>query len=369
MEWWEFKGQRDKYLTLGIIAVLSFLSTSDVIADWVNYEYLNEDSFRYGLVIGPPSSDALTGLLFFNIIGTIMYLVEMWNATTLLTNARVAKLPIVFEQGLVLLLEEIPMAAINLNIVTCRMHHVTRKQVTAGVFGFLNVGVRLFLYAWYRECEYFVKVINTFKTTLKIAIYVTVSVFYMVLIVTLGFTWQTPELPYSAVKPGHPVPAWTNQVSIMFLPNIIDEPFGNDSVNIALQHGAISLHHPWLVSDISTIISTQRNKTIVTYDCPHKNTTLSPSECNDGDRLEFSFKYSSPTSEQPFGCIMYGLAILKGRECRSVGEGLHEDWLLLYLKTTYGRTRYGEPAVLVHPPWAKVCTPPIPMYDKSLNVC
>ena len=345
------------------------MSTTDVIADWVNYHYLNYDSFKYGLVIGPPSEEALTGLLLFNILGTILYIVECWNVTTILTNARMAKFPVAFEQGLVLLLEEIPMAAINLNIVTCRMHHVTGKQVTAGVFGMLNVAVRLYVYGWFRECEYFVKAINTFKTTLKIAIYVTVSVFYMVFVVTLGFTWQTPEVSYREVKPGHPVPPWVNGVTIMFLPTSVDVPFGNDSVNVALTHGAISLRHPWLVRDITSIIARHDNHTAVSYRCPPFNASLAPSECQHGDRLEFSFKYLAPRATQPFGSIHYGLAVTNGDKCRPVRKGMKPDWQLLYLKVSFGRTRYGEPAVLVHPAWAKVCTPPIPYFDESLKVC
>ena len=368
MEWWEFHGHRDKVLTLAIISVMVVMSTIDLIVDWVNYHHLTDEDFRFGLVSGPPAAGAINSLLVFNILATLLYFIELWNTTTVLTNARVTRIPIALEQGIVLLLEEIPMAAINLNTVTCRKHYVTQKQVAAGVFGMLNVFVRLYCYGWYRECEYFVKAINTFKTTLKIAIYVTVSVFVMVLLVTLGFSWRQPTMWFVPVRPNLPEPDWIKDVSIMLLPEYPEGPFGNESVTAAIEQQGVSLSHPWLVRDVGSVISHPDNHTTAVFVC-HTNATLLPPECVGNDEIKFSFTYDHPRPTQPFGSIRYNLAQIKGGACAVTHTPLRDDWQLIYLKVRLGNSRYEEAAVMVTYPWQKVCAHPILRHDDTLEIC
>ncbi len=380
MDTFEFHGQRDKYMTLGIMGTMFLTSLLDMILDWVNFTHLCSTDFKYGLVIGPPPDPSMTALLIFNIVGTCFFVAECINTFTILTHGRRTRIPIAYEQIAFILLEEIPLAAINLDIVTCRLHHVSASQVAAGMFGIINSGVRLYAYGWYEEHEYSShKPVHNpnFKKTLKVAVYITVSVLWLVLIVSLAFTWQDPWVKFEKTDGATETvnPNWGEGVSILLL----KVPHGKNvsalDINGTLTKQAVPMTSPWLVKNVADLLradSLQRGGAPV-YPCL-ANASLAPSECIEYHALRFHIEYAPPNQDnKPYGGMRYNIAGLSGDTCTPFHEELYHDlrmeWKLEYLRVKVHSSGPDNTTVSVAPPWPGLCTVPEPEYDATLPVC
>ena len=380
MDTFEFQGQRDKYMTLGIMGAMFLTSLIDMIVDWVNFTHLCSMEFKYGLVIGPPPDPSMTALLIFNIVGTCFFFAECANTFTILTHGRRTKVPIAYEQIAIILLEEIPLAAINLDIVTCRLHHVSNTQVAAGLFGIINCGIRLYAYGWYEEKEYSnLKPVHNpnFKKTLKVAVYITVTVLWIVLIVALAFTWQDPWVNFEETDGSTETvnPSWGEGVSILLL----QVPHGKNvsalDINGTLTKQGVPLTHPWLVKNMADLLKAE-NLGIgasVTYPC-FSNASLAPEECTQYQSLRFHIEYANPNQDnRPYGGMRYNIAGLVEDTCTPFHDELFHDlrmeWKLQYLQVKIVSQGPNNTTVLVSPPWPGICTVPEPEYDATLPVC
>ena len=367
-----FQGQRDKYMTLGMISVLFLTSTLDMMFDWINLSHLQSLEYRHSLVVGPPSHSACTALLMFNIIGVLFYLFECFNAFTILTNNRSMRLPVVWEQGITLILLEIPQAAINLSVVTCRLHHVASSQVVSGIFSIMKVGIRLYLYGWFREKEYGIKETSTFKTTLKIALYVTVSVIWLSLIVTEFFMWQGPWYDFDGlgdVSVGGA--SWIHGVSIILLHRRFWEKPENFTLDPYLDDQKLSYEEPWLVKDIGFILTDPNRETTATYVC-NKNATASPVLCESHEEILFHFRYYLPSFAKPFGSIHYNYAGISASQCTAGRLIIQGEWTMAYLHilaVTHTYDDHTNTTIIGHAPWLGVCSLPTPHFDDKLAVC
>lgn len=374
-----FQGQRDKYMTLGVMGLMFTFSLIDMIVDWANFTHLCSEEFKYGLVIGPPPDPSMTALLLFNIVGTVFFVIESANTFTILTHGRATRIPIAYEQIVVILLEEIPIAAINLDIVTCRLHHVSSTQLAAGLFGIISCGIRLYIYGWYQEKEYTnVKPVHNpnFKMTLKIAVYITVSVLWLILIVSLAFTWQDPWVNFEETDDTTETvnPHWGQGVSILLLNVPHGKNVSAQDINGTLTKQAVPLDKPWLVKNIAELLKSDNleDGAYATYSCL-ANASLSPYECKHYQALRFRMRYAGPTeNNKPYGGVVYNVGGISGDTCTPFHEELFHDlkmeWKLEYLRVRVVHGR-GNTTVVVSPPWSGMCTTPEPKFEPTLPVC
>lgn len=188
-----FLGRYDKLHAYGILSLLLLVSTVDMIVDWVNYAQLSAvDGFEYALVAGPPQTLAIHTLLFFNVCGTLFYVVECVNTLSIMCNRGHTKLAIELEQTLVILLEEIPLAAANLGIVVCRNDSGSAHQMACVLLALLNTALRLYFYNWVKEWRFKMEKTDL-QSTVKSAIYAMTSGFWLMLFATACFTWSHEE--------------------------------------------------------------------------------------------------------------------------------------------------------------------------------
>ena len=113
-----------------MLLVMVTLSTADMLLDWANYFDLRTDVYRYGAVVGAPSNPQLMGMLFFCIMGTSTWVLETGNVLVTFVRKGSPFLPYEYEQVVVCLFEEVPLAIINLHITVCRYQHQTPLQVS-----------------------------------------------------------------------------------------------------------------------------------------------------------------------------------------------------------------------------------------------
>jgi hypothetical protein len=367
---WHFHGQRDKALTVGIMGILLLMTTLDMLFDWVNLSHLQSMEFRHTLVVGPPPHSAVSALLFFNILGTLTFVVECYNTFTILTHARHTRIPIVYEQAAILLIEEIPMASINLSIITCRQHHIMSSQLLAGIFGMLNVASRLYLYGWYREQEYGIKEVSTYKTTFKVAVYVTVSVLFLALMITCVFTWQPPWVQFEGFNaPDGQGAHWLPGVSIILISRPYWEKPQNFSFDPFIEKQGLNPERPWLTENIDFLFKDPKKEIYVQYPCVFNRTV--PHMCDNAQLLQFHFQYFGPSSEKPFGGIHYNFAAHRNdAKCVPSDRNLHGNWTLTYLKIRKEWDPYSKNfSTIVHPPWDGTCSLPTPEFDTDLKIC
>lgn len=361
-DWWEFQGQRDKVVTLTLLVTMCLTATFDLLFDWINLSHLESAGLKHGLLVGPPVHSALVAMLMFNIIATMTYIIEIINTFTILTNKRHLRLPVVYEQGIIMLLVELPQAAINLSIVTCRLHYVTNSQVAAGVFSIINSAMRLYVYSYFREREYSVKEVSTYKTTVKIALYVTVSVLWLAIIVTYTFSFQRPWMTFTGVGTPDSVAPWLSAISILYLNEPYNEKSRNYSINEHVTRQGLNPKQPWLLKNLDFIVS--HTEAVARYPC-QQDSVLPPS-CETYDNVKFLFKYYEPTNEQPFGSVYYNFALESRGSCEP--QKPHGNWSLVFAVVRAHMHR-GNLTVMAYDPWWQTCTQPSPGFDDSLDVC
>ena len=369
---WVWHSPRDRQLTLAILGIMLTMSTIDMIADWINFAYMDTVPLMYGLVTGGPSVGALAALLAFNIIGTLLYAMECVNTVTILTNARHTRLPIQYEQAVVLILEEIPLVATNINIVACRLHHVTSMQLFASTCAIVNVAIRLYVYGWFSQCENRWPDKSTYENTVKVATYTSVSMLWLALVLSLGFLLKSPQTGYHHANKYNALqnpPPYLNDVSLFLLfddrpkPGTAPQP---EEVNLHLSIGRQKLDEssPWLVQDIAHIAHAGKQGAHYSYQCP-AGMALKPPACSGASSLKFRFKYLADTDVGYYGMIKYNFAKIdrKTHHCEVVTDKLNVSWHLMYAHCNQAEDEG------LRTPWMRVCNPPVPEYDKSMTVC
>lgn len=90
-------GKHDKVILASLFFCLVCVSLVDLAIDWLNYLDLCDLDLRYGLAIGPPSPSSLFALLFFNIVGSLTFVLELVNSLSLLTNGGHMRLEVTYK--------------------------------------------------------------------------------------------------------------------------------------------------------------------------------------------------------------------------------------------------------------------------------
>ena len=373
----QFTGRYDKMVGYCLLGVLLTLSLCDMGADWGCYTALSGVGPQQALGAGPPPDTALSILLFINIIGTVLFIMEVGNAMTLMANGGHVRLPVEVEQGVVLVLEELPLAAINLAIIICRGDHALPEQATSGLFALINTGTRLYFYGAFKEYKF--KYERTMiRNTLKIAVYVTASALWLMLFFTQVFTWQHVATGNQA-QTGRPITASnvTSGVSLLLMkqPPFRVMPchkFTNKSAEGVLEKEGLHGHAPWLIEDVSQMINSQ-DDVIKDFPCDTKRSLTLQGCREEAEKVRFVFHYDSHV--HPYGRLNYHLASISnnGTKCQPLGA-LADGWALYYVTMTFlnpNMTVGGEEAgdMLVSSAWPHTCRSPIPGYERKLNPC
>lgn len=368
---WVWHSPRDRQLTLAILGIMLGMSTLDMIADWINFAYMDTVPLMYGLVTGGPSVAALAALLAFNIIGTLLYAMECVNTVTILTNARHTRIPIQYEQAVVLILEEIPLVATNINIVACRLHHVCSLQLFASTCAIINVAIRLYVYGWFSQCENRWPDKSTYENTVKVATYTSVSMLWLALVLSLGFLLKAPQTGYhhaTKYNPQNP-PPYLSDVSVFLLfddrpkPGTAPQP---EDVNLHLAIGKQKLdeNSPWLLRDISHVAHAGKVGVKASYKCS-KGASLLPPACKGASALSFRFVYQADTEVGYYGKIKYNFGRIDAdsNQCNLAQDQLNVSWHLMYAYSSQNEDNG------LRTPWMTVCNPPVPEFDKKMTIC
>lgn len=316
------------------------------------------------------------------------------------------------EQIIVLLVEEIPLAAVNLRVVLCRGDFLTAHQTLAGLTGMLSCVCRLFVYGWVKERRFrFDRTLVSW--TLKIAAYISAS-----LLVVVFFALQCFALNKTVSQSTGRLWLDTRSaragVSVFLLsPSaaaIVDERLGrstgeqqhhkaNCSINFAVVRQSLAWDEPWLVRDLGDIARAGDSGLTAYYDCD-PFALESPVECADTTRLLIKFVYHPPATatEQtrlPYGQLRYNVAAGSRRRfhgnassassslqattsssrCQELGAPLAGGWQPLMLEAFVMTSLSGSVSgsrtqdVVVRRPWAGCCERVDVRYNPDMPVC
>ena len=364
---------------------------------------------RFGLVTGHAGNLAVQALFILSISSSMFCGIECVNILSMMTNGGHARIPVEFEQAVVLLCSGIPIGAINLSIVMCRHDDATVFQMIAGVVTILKSALRMYFYGWLKERQFKYER-SMYKWTLKIAIYITASCCWLMLVLIQCFAWH-----HERQGGVHSASTVTGRIHAMDGVSILlvsrhdfdhddqtrhigsyfshDISYCNATCRISFSNDTSdeTQTRPILVANISAIIATAGNGYTVTYGCHSNNAmnnTFFLSQCRNAESLKFTFFYSyQPWKRyhQPFGEIRYNIArFSQNDKCEPLMRDLSEEWELHYFRIfldnrisnitevspTSGFTNSTDcvPAHLEQA-WEQVCFPPVPNFDPLLNVC
>ena len=384
----QFTGKWDKLFAYGLALLLLFFSTLDVIIDWSNYTDLKTDDFQYGLVVGPPKPVALTSIFVFCIIGSILYALEVANVLTLMCNGGHVRIPMEVEQSLVLILEEIPLAAANLGIVMCRYDIITPTQTTTQVTALLSTTMRMYFYGWAKEYQFKYER-STYRVTLKVALYVTASVVWIMLFLVCCFTWNHARLSSAEFATQELKLKLMNGTSVFLIKMPEEDPFGKygkvRNWSLTDMDSVEDVENNWLVRDLDNVIKAAGQKAMRTYSCTKGDPSRKIPICHRHNTKEVKFLFyyrnkSFMTSRSPFGELKYNYAPVKTNgTCVYQTEDLPPDWFLYFLVPDLGgyytdadlfNSTRPPAAIQATTPWGnRTCVIAKPRFDRHLNPC
>ena len=352
---------------IGRMVVMLIFSTVDLILNWVNYLDLRSRSYNYGLVAGPPTESMLMGLFVFNIIGSVFYGMELINCLSMPFNGGKPRLPLEVEQALVLPLESVPLAAINLSVVVCRVRQHTPLQIASCVFTLINVLIRLsYAKVFQQELKYC-------GEGFRMAVGVIVAVFSIVLVILAGLIWGRVNASFSPLpKPGH---RWLQGVSVILLKATYLEHIKTDSYEITslVRRQGLPLNMPWLLKTLDIKTSEEGVGSYTCLNITQKVKSI-PEECAGQKELKFRFRYNHrwrQSQHYPVGLISYNYALInvKDKSCVDANQTLGGDWQVFYFSLYLHARLNWTVGVLATSPWDEPCTVPFPVYDPSIHVC
>ncbi|KAI0218061.1 hypothetical protein LSAT2_030171 [Lamellibrachia satsuma] len=332
----------------------------------------------------------MQALLVFTVIGTIFCLVECINAASLMWNGGHTRLPVELEQGVVLLLEEIPLAACNLSIAACRSGTLTPRQTTAGVLALLSTATRLYVYAYAKRRCFKFEEASTLKATLRAAVYASVTAVWIMLVVINAFTWDHESRVHETDHVTSEMTAQRHHLFggvAIFILRSIKTPKGGDRLKNALLHtSGATVEKNCLVADIEQLVG---NDSVYTrhYTCPPavEQWPWQPPQCRIATRLRFVFSYARRhrhRTMEPFGEIAFNVAMMTN-DISDVSSPIRctpltdhqDDWTLHYVNATLIRDSPRSEIstmVMMHDhlkPWQRTCVTPTLIFDPHLPVC
>ena len=352
-----------------ILMILMFaFSTIDVALDWLNYKNLTSKEYSYGLVSGPPSQIQLQALLIFCIIGTVLYVVEIVNMLSMLRNNGYPIFPVLWELGLVMLIEEIPLCAINLAVVLCRFHQNTPLQIASSVFGILNIVIRFLAFDTKEAKERGIKSITT-------VLFVCLFLEWMAILVLSGLVWGHGYSQYKRDKIPKPGKEWLSGVSLALIKDFNQDEFSKHNLDITtiIHDQGLSLENPFLIGNLREIGNLVQTGFSAFYPC-NLSAKYLPDECENtpGTRIIFRFRYmvNPPSTTTPLGDVSYRYATLyPNYKCVPATEQMKNGWMLHYMNASFKTIERRTVGVEVTKPWHGACTVVHPIFDTSIDIC
>ena len=380
----EFRGRHDKLFAYSFLLILIFFSILDRAIDWDNYSNLCNSEYQYSLATGHIQQSAKDGLLSFAIIGLFCCALETLNALTLLCCQGHVLVPIEIEQGVILLLEQIPQAIINLAVTICRNNFVTSLQAWQCFWGLVNTSLRLYAYGYAKE-RIFPLERSGLAQTRRIATYITTTFLWLFLVFNNIFLWRHAHLGH---RQFHRISSAYDQL---------------DGVSIALERTATHTGHemnattayqilqkfqqstdlPYLIENIADIARASNKSTTALYTCRKPFAVFEPEPCasNDVKSLKFVFKHVMDVHNLdmlPAGALHYNYALVQNRgtnaaevQClvQNSDDSLH-DWRLVFYRFELMQVPYINQKLLqAHRAWEHVCVIPKLKYDARIKVC
>ena len=359
---------------IGRALVMILFSGVNLALCWFNYLDLDSPTYRYGLVVGPPTPTMLMGLFIFTVVASVVCGVEVLNAISVPFSGGKPRLPLEIEQCLALAAGSVPLAAINLSIVVCRMRNHTPLQIACCVFLVLNLLVRM-IYAFTFEQEY-----KSCGGGFKMCAQVMVFILGLIVLVLAGLIWGRVNASFKTVPSAGT--NWLRGVSIMLLqaPELEGRTVTEMDLTHLVRGHNLPKNKPWLVKDLIDVAEARESGedgVWTVYSCRASSPELlRPEECEDVDELKFHFRFNDDwqwSHGRPLGVISFNYAQVSrigGLElCLQANQTLTGAWRLFYLAVKLQPRTNWTVAVLVTSPWKDACTMPYPLYDPSIPVC
>ena len=315
-------------------------------------------------------------------------LLECINAASLMWNGGHTRLPIEVEQCVVLLLEEIPLAACNVSIATCRSGTLTTSQTTAGILALLSTVMRLYVYVYAKRRCFKFEEASALKSTLKMAVFVSVTAVWIMLLVINAFQWHHAR--HSPVTT-HVTLAMTSQhhylfggVAIFILRSTKTPKDGVHLTKALLRTYGATVENNCLVDNIEQLVANDDLHSRY-YSCRPvvEQWPWQPRQCRSASKLHFVFRYArplTPNEMEPFGKITFNVAMMTSdtssptTRCTPM-NGYPEGWTLHYINATLIQgSRKSDIAMMAveydrMKPWERTCVTPTLSFDSALPVC
>ena len=333
--------------------------------NWVNFADLTSEELKRGLVIGPVPKFMWIILLVFTVVGTVLFVPETLNTLSVFFCDGETKVPLIWEQLVILPLEQIPLAAINYFISRCRQQYATTIQTLCGTISIVFIFVRI---VWYAHMEG--KVLQRKDDVkMKKGLFMAVCALYACSLAFPIMSWRfQPETDMNA--------EFVDHVSIFLLkaPFLETRVITKYPLDDVLRSQGRNLHSPELVKSVTTIYKSEDEGLIAEYKCDSNATFLPPECAGRNGRLIFRFIYEPYTEAGPFGEVLYNFAFehiesdTNTTWCEASSGDLSHNWRLFYFKSVQKRDKQSL-HVYVSSPWEGTCTTPQPWYAASIQVC
>ena len=381
-----FQSKNDRLIAYVIVFILCFSAILDRALDWKNYSDVSDPDYNYGLAAGAIDKAAHDGLFVFALFGTVFSVFEIVNTLTLMCCVGHVVIPVELEQGVILLVEQIPQAIINLAITICRNNIVTPHQAWACFWGVVNTALRLYAYGYLKEKLYKTERSGVVKTT-KIAIYITSTFLWLFLLFDNGFLWHHARLGHEQF---HQQSDAINQIEGVSITLVRTATHTELPANIS---GSISYHYeklreelgtekPWLVENIADIAKNKNKSLIADYKCRKSSFFFEPEPCDERDVTHIRFRFDHVVDKnklhvQPIGEIQYNFAMIHTagnengtKDCNSRENHVLGDWELEYFRFVLVHNPYTrEKQLQAKTAWIKVCHIPVLKYNEKIKVC
>lgn len=345
------------------------MGTTDVFVNWVNFLELNLLDHSRGLVLGPIPQFLWITLLVFTIVGSVFYVLESINTFSIFfsTDGQ-TKVPIVWEQMLILTLEHIPLAGINFFISQCRSQYYTMWQTTSGSIYILYIFTRLL---WHAHMEgRLLRDVKDYK--MRKGTFMAVCALYSCAMAFPVICWRfgPPEGGLKAV---------VEDVNIYLLkaPFLETRTRGYDLTPVLLSQGR-DLHQPYIVKSIKELVIDYDHEIYTAkYTCNRgPNVTFIVPQCPDDGHIVFSFQYPRKSDIEPFGEIQFNYAFVPLgataadlTQCVPSTGDFEDNWHLYYLTTAFMHMHDAPLRVFISSAWQRTCLAPRPWYNPDIPVC
>jgi len=362
------------------VTLMASLGTLDCGVNWLNFIQLTHSDRTRGLITGPVPEFLWIMLLIFTLIGSVLYVLETINTFTVFICNGQTKVPIVWEQLVIITLEHIPLAAINFFISQCRCKYFTVWQTMCGSVYILFILLRLVWHAHMEGKLVWASLYEGSEFKMRKGMFMAVCALYSIAMAFPALCWRHSEAAGKFEIQISDVNLYLLKASFLETRNIR----AHDLTDLLVSQGR-DLHKPWVVESIVDIVELEGGYLSAVYPCPIKddpNVTFALPDCTSNGYINFSFAYPLKHEILPYGEIRYNYAFISEPEigpnstqntrttCTQASQNFQNGWRLFFLKTEQMYLPEEEFLhVLISSAWEGTCKSPEPYYDKTIPVC